>query len=416
MAESFAGARILIVEASEALRADLARTLRRAGYAVDVAAEAPVPDGSTGPRAHALHVVDLAAPGALRFAADPESAGRSLFLAGDARAVRAAVERLPHAVDVLEKPFRVQALEAWLARRGALAPSGRPERIDPLLRTQDPVLARTFARAWRAARGSAPISIEGELGTGRRALARAIHAASPRAVEPFAVLEPGALPEVGAGALARALGERIAGLGEGTLVVVEPEDWPLAGQLALRTALRSAADSSSAPRCLAIVRTGLDRSAREGRLDVALQYHLAGVNLVLPPLRERAVDQPELVRAIARRVARELGRPTPGVDPGLLAALAREGFPGNRLGLESRLRQALLAEGEPAAIDARLRAETGDADAPRSAALPLDLRTLERDTIVRALGQTKGNRTHASAALGISVRTLRNKIREYGLR
>jgi DNA-binding NtrC family response regulator len=109
---------------------------------------------------------------------------------------------------------------------------------------------------------------------------------------------------------------------------------------------------------------------------------------------------------------------TPKMGPELVEALAEEGFPGNRLGLESRLRSALVRVGDEGELLSVIRGES----VPDAAALPeagpasLNLKALERDTIIRALAHWDGNRTRASETLGISVRTLRNKIREYELR
>jgi len=404
-------ARIELVEANDALRADLERALASAGFEVESRGAASSP-AEAGLR-HALHVLDLAAPGADVWAADPAASSRSLFLTRDAGdAIRQAARRA-HPIDLLAKPFSIERLEARILHRLSGAREERRLRVDPLLETRDPDLARTLERAWRAARQDVSICIAGELGTGRRALAHAIHAASPRAPLPFVAIDGSDFPDRPGERPESVLALRIERARGGTLLVVEPEEWPARAQAALQSALRTA--SVAAPRCLALARTPLDRSARASGLPIELQYRLAGVQLVLPPLRERSADQADLCRAVARRVARELGQEAPPLDAALLAELARTGFPGNRLGLESQLRSWLIRR-EPDSPAPIRRGEESTVPASAERPASLDLKLLERDTIVRALGHARGNRTHASHALGISVRTLRNKIREYGLR
>lgn len=415
MSEAGARLRIEIVEANDGLRSELARALSRLGFEVEAAARARAPGAREEGSRYALRVIDLAADGASRWLADPASAGRCLFLAGEAVDARNSTSRLGRDFDVLFKPFSIQALEARLLRR--LDALRAPERLrsDAMLQTRDPRLARLFERALDVARQDCPIGLAGELGTGRRALARAIHAASARSGEALLVLESTSLADRTGDALEHELRRRVASANEGTLLVVEPGSLPARAQLALQSALRGEAEDQ-APRCITISRAPLDESAREGCLSAELLYRLAGVSFRLPPLRERTEDQFALCTSIARRVARELGLASPVLDPALVDRLARDGFPGNRLGLESRLRSALIRADGAASLESLLFDPAGGPSTVPAPTPSLDLRTLERETIVRALGHSNGNRTHASAALGISVRTLRNKIREYGLR
>ncbi len=414
--------RLEIVEANAELRSELARALVGLGFEVEAVGEACLPGSRDEQARYALHVIDLAAPGATRWLADPSLAERCLFLAADASDAADALAlsaRAGRTLDLLVKPFSIQTLEARLLRlmerlsEGARGPDLL--RSDPLLQTCDPRLGRAFERAFRIAREDCPICIEGELGTGRRALARAIHAASARADAMLLPLECRDLSDRAGEAALHELARRVANAAQATLLLIDPEALSARAQGVLQAALRGGEDGR-VPRCITISRVSLDESAREGQLSSELLYRLSGVRIQMPPLRERAADQLAICSLIARRVARELGIATPVVAAGLVERLAREGFPGNRLGLESRLRSALIRGDEGAALE-DLLFDSAPA-ARRAAERPpsLDLKTLERDTIIRALGHARGNRTHASHALGISVRTLRNKIRDYGLR
>ena len=136
----------------------------------------------------------------------------------------------------------------------------------------------------------------------------------------------------------------------------------------------------------------------------------------LIPLRARRGDVPLLARAFLERFARSAGSEPPRLGPRALEALAELPFRGNVRELENLMRRAAVLFPDREVDVARLLGP-GPAAAP---ALPeglrcLNLRELERAAIERSLAQTRGNRTLASRALGINVRTLRNKIRLYGL-
>lgn len=434
--------RVVLVESDPALRAALARALASSGF--EVVAEDrvdPAADAAFGPGSP-LHVVDLDAAGASAWLGLPAARAISVFLATDAEIADRVERRHGATVDVLVKPFPVERLEAKLIGRQRLRAGASRVPLDPILQTRDARLARVLAQADRLALIDGPVCIVGELGTGRRALARSIHAASPRSGEPCATLEATDLLEQAGDTLERVLEQRVALTGSGTLIVVEPAEWKVRGQVALQSLLREAGDGSG-PRCITLARSPLEAAMRDGRIGAELAYRLSGPVLALPPLRERVVDQLDYCTALARRLAQTLALPTPRIDRAFVEALARAGFPGNRLGVENQLRRSLIGAGEggvgaaasgasmgtagpgvsgpglsdpgnarsghPATSSARVRSgDDGEA--------VLDLRALEREAIVRALARMQGNRTHASRALGISVRTLRNKIREYGLR
>lgn len=406
--------RISLVESNEALRRDLASALSRSGFRVDATADAFEARRWAAGRRSRVRVLDLQAPGVRSWLEDASFEGVTLLLAADDVRLDARRSIDVRDLEILYKPFPFERLESWILSR-LRTDEGRAVALqDPMLETQEPALQALFERACRLARRSLPTSLIGEIGTGRRALARRMHAWSPRHALPWVLLERSLLESRGAGRSAEILDEALAQAGRGTLVLVEPAEQPMPVQQALRSALRRTADGG--PGWLAIARQPLERSVGEGTLLLELQYHLEVTSLSLPALRERRLDQAALCETIAGRVARDLGQPPPAMDAELVAVLARDGFPGNRMGLESRLRGLLMqSTGGPAALRALATGESTRVDA--AAELPrLDLKSLERDTIIRALAHWDGNRTRASESLGISVRTLRNKIREYDLR
>lgn len=406
-----AGARVAVIVPHSALQEDLSRALEVAGHeVVPVSVEGAtggVPDDS----AVDVWIVDplgmVPEPGLLeRLGADTR---RIVWLTGgDASAASGPISgvRLP-------KPFSLPDLE-W-AIETCRTPFIREEGpLDPMLRTRDPAMKNVIERARRLARLDAPVVLIGELGTGRAALGRAMHGWSPRGGEALVVLEHAALASVGAAESVRQVEQAVVRARWGALVLGEPADWPAAAQASLARALR---EEQGRPRSYAVVREPLTSRAEVGDMPLELFYRIDAAAIRIPALRERPADHADLCGAIARRVARGLGRETPGIEPALVERLAAEGFPGNRLGLESRLRAGMI-RGEPASPVLRDDLEPA-AEAPGGGGgtvASLDLKTLERDTIVRALAHWQGNRTRAADSLGISVRTLRNKIRDYGLR
>ncbi|RIK91683.1 MAG: hypothetical protein DCC71_24915, partial [Proteobacteria bacterium] len=158
------------------------------------------------------------------------------------------------------------------------------------------------------------------------------------------------------------------------------------------------------------------RPADDLRLCPALRLRLDVLVFALPPLRERPADVGQLARAFAERAALAHGSAPPILLDDAIAALRALPLPGNAHELAALMeRAAALFAGRELDVAALLaRRPLG---APRTApeAETFELRTLERSAIERALARFGGNRTHAAKALGISVRTLRNKIREYAL-
>jgi two-component system response regulator FlrC len=361
-----------------------------------------------------LRILDLEAPGVHDWLEQEGFDGATILLAAGAPVLHPGWQVDPKDLEILHKPFSYSRLESRiLARLTPEEPVGRLS-VDPILDTDEPALQTVLDRARRLARGSLAISLVGELGSGRRALAERIHAWSPRRNGPLVLLERAELESLGQARIEEVLAAAIARAGEGTLVWVEPAEQPPRVQQAILSVLRSAGPEG--PRWLSIARSPLEASVRDGSLLLELQYRLEVTSLRIPPLRERLRDWESICRSAAARVARALGQALPTIDEELVELLARDGFPGNWIGLESRLRGILLQGGQG---DPSLHALAGSESMRGAGASPgprLNLKSLERDTIIRALAHWDGNRTRASESLGISVRTLRNKIREYDLR
>lgn len=346
--------------------------------------------------------------------------------------------------DLLRKPDReLERLSAGLAPEA-------PE-FDEILH-RSAAMRRVILRARRVAPRSVSVVIEGETGTGKELLARAIHRASPRRDRPFVAVNCGALsPELveselfgherGAftGASTRRDGHFVAADG-GTLFLDEIGELPLSAQVKLLRALQEGEIlpvGSSRPRtvnvrAIAATNRSLPSEVEAGRFREDLFYRLAVAVLRLPPLRKRANDLALLIDRLLERVNQE-GERQPGHKHKKLSAGARNlllshPWPGNVRELQNTLRRAALWSSDEAltADDVReallpvAAADRGETVLNRALGDRLDLRVLlanvARHYLERALEQSRGNKTEAARLVGLpSYQTLTNWMKRYGL-
>ncbi len=314
---------------------------------------------------------------------------------------------------------------------------------------RDEAMAQVIKLAAQVAASEASILITGESGTGKEMIARYVHEKSPRAAKPFICVNCAAIPEnlleselfgheKGAftGAIARRIGKFEEATG-GTLLLDEISEMDVRLQAKLLRALQERViDRVGGTRPVAvdirIVATSnrdLLEEARAGRFREDLLYRLNVVNLKIPPLRERPADILELADHFARRYAETNGIPQRPIAAEARHELMRARWPGNVRELENTIERAVvLATGDEIGVEAiRLpdgsRLESGaHGPASKAAAVASEVaatlvgRTVadvERDLILETLKHCLGNRTHAANILGISIRTLRNKLNEY---
>ncbi len=287
------------------------------------------------------------------------------------------------------------------------------------------------------------MTIEGETGTGKELLARAVHDASPVAGEPFVAFNSGGVMEElvesalfghKKGAFTGALSDK-AGLfetaGGGTLFLDEIGDMPLRVQPHLLRVLengeyrRLGGNRTRKSSCRIVAATNRDLKAlvRAGRFREDLYYRLTPITMNIPPLRERRDDIPLLFRHFLDEFNRRTGRDVKGISREAQDALISHDWPGNVRELKNIVeRAAMLAEGGfIRSRDLSIRAsgprewggggkERGERSAP---ACTLD--SVIKGHIRKTLEDCSGNRTRAAAVLGISRRALIRKIEKYGL-
>jgi len=293
----------------------------------------------------------------------------------------------------------------------------------------------------RVAEPRTTVLVTGESGTGKELVAKAIHDLSPRRANKFVAVNCAAIPanlletELFGhvkGAFTDASRDRV-GLFEeadgGTLFLDEVAEIPIALQSKLLRALQEGEVTpvgQSTPvrvdvRVIAATLRDLPAEIAAGRFREDLYYRLAVVPLVLPPLRERPEDVPELARFFLARHAQRHGRPAVELTDDAAAALAAQPWPGNVRELENVLERALvLAEGpvvDVAFLSSVMTMKPAAPPTPTDTELSIKkaTRELEAGLIRRALGVTQGNRTNAAKLLEISHRALLYKMKEYGI-
>lgn len=286
------------------------------------------------------------------------------------------------------------------------------------------------------------VLITGESGTGKEVVAREIHASSPVQDGPFVAINIGGVPEnlleselfgyekgafTGASNRKTGMFELASG---GTLFLDEIGDMPLSLQVKILRVLQDRritrlGGTTAMPinaRIIAATNKDLEQQVREGAFREDLFYRLNVVRIVIPPLRERREDIPLLAAGILKRLNRQMGHKVSGFSADALQLLCNHEFYGNVRELENILERAVIFTGtdEIQSDDLDLRgsvsihaqtikeSKVGDGEAK-------SLKDVEVDAIVYALHRWEGNRTRAAQELGISRRTLINKIAEYEL-
>ncbi|MGE9984304.1 sigma 54-interacting transcriptional regulator [Desulfovibrio sp. SGI.169] len=346
----------------------------------------------------------------------------------------------------------------------------------PRIVGRHPAMARVLQLARQVAASKATVLITGESGTGKEMFARYLHAMSKRARGPFVAVNCAALPEhlleselfgheKGAftGAIARKLGKFELATG-GTLLLDEISEMDMALQAKLLRVLQEgeidrvggAETVRVDVRVLATTNRDLEDWVKQGRFRQDLYFRLNVIPLRLPSLRERGDDVLELARFFVDMYAREYRLPPAPLSDAAVSWLRQYEFPGNVRELQNLMERAvLLANGrpveprhfllendawplfeedapevagasaaEPAVTAAAASAAPAGPATPASGATPeaaagqfagpvIPLHEMERIMIIKGLEATSGNRTQAAELLGISVRTLRNKLNEY---
>jgi len=433
---------VLVVDDEAAMRAALEANFRRQGWKVTTAGGtsealerfrlAPCP----------LVVTDMRMPDGdgLRVmqgvrALAPETA--VIFLTAFGNVPEAVQAMREGACDYLVKPISFEQLKEAAARvlgsQGSKGPaSGNGEFVGRSLVTQ-----RLIERARQVARTDADILLEAESGTGKELLARLVHRSSPRSQRPFVAINCAGFPDTlleselfghVRGAFTGAMTSK-AGKFElahtGTLLLDEIAEMPLSLQPKLLRVLQEReidrlGDIRPFPidvRVIATTNRPLGALVAEGKFRPDLFFRLNVIPLSLPPLRERSEDIPDLIDHFLGKYVPVSHSRVVRFSAELLERLRSYEWPGNVRELENFVRRALvLAPGPMVGLEILSEGGFESEGAPLPGIEPgLTLRELERSLLEKTLDATGGNRTRTANMLGVSLRTVRNKIREFGL-
>ncbi|HET7203799.1 MAG TPA: sigma-54 dependent transcriptional regulator [Steroidobacteraceae bacterium] len=364
------------------------------------------------------------------------------------------------AFDFISKPLDLVALRKLIAatlklRDDDAAPHDETQPVVPVaafrLLGQSRPMQQLRQMIAKVARSQAPVHISGDSGTGKELVARLIHESGPRRDGPFVPVNCGAIPSelmeselfghkkgsfTGAAADKEGLIRSAEG---GTLFLDEVADLPLHMQVKLlrviqEKSVRPVGETREVPvdvRILSATHRKLDDLVRAGRFREDLYYRIDVIDLRVPPLRERLDDVPALVDVMLDRVSRQIGVRRPQISDEAMDKLLSYSYPGNVRELENILERAvtLCSHHRIEPEDIQLKQGQLLTDLPElagraSGLAPEDLGAdglegqlehIQREAIVRALEQTRYNKTKAAELLGMTFRQLRYRVKKLGI-
>jgi DNA-binding NtrC family response regulator len=451
--------RVLVVDDEELLRVVVREQLSKQGFEASTAVNGQEALAALRDTDYDVVLLDMNMPGltgleTLRRIRQLEDAPEVIVLTADC-SLSTGIEAMQRgAYDYLTKPSPLEKVEAVIRKAdekrrlvrqnaGLSAAVGREsgERTPEFIYAST-AMRELLAQAEAAARHDSTVLITGESGTGKDVLTRLIHARSARAQSPLITVNCGALPEslfeseffghekgafTGANTLKRGL---LDAADNSTLFLDEVGEMPLTAQVKLLQFLEngrfrrigSTRDQSADVRTIAATNRNIERDVAEGRFRADLFYRLNVVCLHILSLRERPEDIPELINYFLEINRRRFKRPALDLTADARRRMEAHAWPGNVRELRNCLERA-VALSTVDVIDAMLvlpqtslRLPTFNSRAAQFDEPPMMLCELERQHILRVFGDTGGNRERTAAILGISMRTLYRKLREYEMR
>ena len=443
---------ILIVDDEPEMRSALSHSIHRCGFDVESAASGPEAVIKLKKNTYSLVVTDVRMP---------EMSGMELLekirklapqipviMITAYGTINNAVEAMQEgASDYILKPFSFETLEA--AVKKAIGSAGKPGNsstgtaavggpVTPkAIMTQDPDLMQLLSLAQNVASSQATVLIQGQSGTGKELLAGFIHCHSRQKEGPYVAVNCAALPENLAeselfghekGAFTGAVNRKIGKFElakKGTIVLDEISEMPLTLQAKLLRVLQEreidrvggnrpiAVDA----RVIAISNVDLKKAVSSGTFREDLYFRINVIPLTMPPLQDRKEDIPLLADFFLEKYSKLNRRKTPRISKAAMDLLRQHTWKGNVRELENTIERALLIGNSETIIPEHLFLgkfeNEGKAPAGADLSVGTTVREMEKKLIVKTLQEVNENRTRAAELLGISIRTLRNKLREY---
>jgi len=451
---------VLVVDDDSSMRDALSESLEICGFEVDTAEDGAVALKMFADGDYDVVVTDMRMPrlGGMDVLREIKrtSPGTPVILATAYGTVNTAVEAMKEgASEFIMKPFTLDDLEFII--RNVLASQGTPGRPETSpaagpagqagIITADPATLEMLNLLKRVADSRSTVLIQGESGTGKELFARFVYLNSGRNGKPFVAVNCAAIPqqllesemfgyEKGAftGAVQRKIGKFELASG-GTLLLDEigEMDVNLQAKL-LRVIQESQVDRLGGRepvpidvRIIVTTNVDLKKAAEDMKFRRDLYWRLSVIPVKIPALRERRDDVPLLAGHFLQKYSQANGRPAPALNRESLDLLLRYDWPGNVRELENVMERAVLLCEDGVVRPEHLQLEgflderaappsagsSGDLPGEAFPAPAMTLRDAEKALIFKTLKEVNGNRTTASRILGVSVRTIRNKLHEY---
>jgi len=439
---------ILIVEDDSELRGTLCEGLSKAGNTIHLAGTAEEAIRLIDQKAFDLVITDIRLPGLnglqLLDSIKNKSAYTPVIMMTGFGTVQNAVDAMKKgAFEYLLKPFSLslmdqvveKALENNLVKEETRqAPSDFSPLSVPII-TKDRKMQDIMELCKRVAPSKATLLVQGESGTGKELIARFVHRYSQRNQGPYIAVNCASLPESlleselfghEKGAFTGAIGKKMGKFElahRGTILLDEISEMNTFLQAKiLRVLQENEVDRIGGQhpipidiRVIATTNRNLEDCIAKGEFREDLFYRLNVISVKLPPLRERAEDIELLVEYFLKEFSEGYGKPVHSISESALSWLKKQEWRGNIRELKNSLQRAVLMSSQPVLTPQDFGSEEMDVPEEKREGDPstLSLRVMEKKLIFHALEKTNGNRTHAAKILGISIRTLRNKLSEY---